>query len=130
VAFPRVALRGQCPAEWWALRFILGVYSPLSIAAMPPVSLVGSSWANRPLGQVCIFSTRRTRLGQCGRGGVSDRVGLAPAGTATTRPYTVRANSRATSRPFLPARALIAWSELLDLRRKGVERKAAATCVG
>jgi hypothetical protein len=27
------------------LRLILGVYSPLSIAAMPPVSLVGLSWA-------------------------------------------------------------------------------------
>jgi hypothetical protein len=33
--------RRQCPAEWWALRLILGVYSPLSIAAMPSVSLVG-----------------------------------------------------------------------------------------
>jgi hypothetical protein len=27
------------------LRLVLGVYSPLSIAAMPPVSLVGLSWA-------------------------------------------------------------------------------------
>jgi hypothetical protein len=39
---------GQCPAEWWALRVILGVYSPLSIAAMPPVSLVGLRWAMDP----------------------------------------------------------------------------------
>jgi hypothetical protein len=31
---------GQCPAEGWGLRLILGVYSPLSIAAMPPASLV------------------------------------------------------------------------------------------
>jgi hypothetical protein len=30
------------------LRLILGVYSPLSIAAMPPVSLVGLSWAMDP----------------------------------------------------------------------------------
>jgi hypothetical protein len=42
------ARRRQCPAEWWALRLILGVYSPLSIAAMPPVSLVGLSWAMDP----------------------------------------------------------------------------------
>jgi hypothetical protein len=28
------ARRRQCPAEWWALRLILGVYSPLSIAVM------------------------------------------------------------------------------------------------
>jgi hypothetical protein len=39
---------GRCPAEWWALRLIVGVYSPLSIAAMPPVSLVGLSWAMDP----------------------------------------------------------------------------------
>jgi hypothetical protein len=38
----------QCPAEWWALRLILGVYLPLSFAAMPPVLLVGSSWAMDP----------------------------------------------------------------------------------
>jgi hypothetical protein len=31
---------------------IVGVYSPLSIAAMPPVSLVGLSWAMGSLGQV------------------------------------------------------------------------------
>jgi len=31
--------RSECPAEWWALRLILGcLYAPLSIAAMPPVS--------------------------------------------------------------------------------------------
>jgi hypothetical protein len=34
--------------EWWALRLILGVYSPLSLTAMPPVSLVGLSWAMDP----------------------------------------------------------------------------------
>jgi hypothetical protein len=38
----------QCPAEWWALRLVVGVYSPLSIAAMPPVSLVGLRWAMDP----------------------------------------------------------------------------------
>jgi hypothetical protein len=38
----------QCPAEWWALRVILGVYSPLSITAMPPGSLAGFSWAMEP----------------------------------------------------------------------------------
>jgi hypothetical protein len=30
------------------LTLILGIYSPLSIAAMPPVSLVGLSWAMEP----------------------------------------------------------------------------------
>jgi hypothetical protein len=38
----------ECPAEWWALMLVLGVYSPLSIAAMPPVSLVDLSWAMDP----------------------------------------------------------------------------------
>src|SRR6266511_4219103 len=35
-------------AEWWALRLLLGVYSPLSIAAIPPESQVGLSWAMDP----------------------------------------------------------------------------------
>jgi len=34
---------------------ILGIYSPLSIAAMPPVWLVGLSWAI-PLGQVAALA--------------------------------------------------------------------------
>jgi hypothetical protein len=33
----------QCPAAWWTLRLILGVYSPLSIAARLSVSRVGVS---------------------------------------------------------------------------------------
>jgi hypothetical protein len=43
---------GQCLAEWWALRLIVGVYSPLSIAAIPPVSQVGFELGHGPLGQV------------------------------------------------------------------------------
>jgi hypothetical protein len=35
---------------------ILGVYSPLSIAAMPPESLVGLSWAMDPFGQVAALA--------------------------------------------------------------------------
>lgn len=43
---PVDATLGQCPAEWWALRLILGVNSPLSIAAVPPpVPLVALRWA-------------------------------------------------------------------------------------
>ncbi len=44
----RGRLAGRCPAEWWSLGLILGVYSPLSIAAMPPVLLVGLRWAMDP----------------------------------------------------------------------------------
>jgi hypothetical protein len=31
---------GQSPAEWWALRLILGAYAPLSRAATSPLSPV------------------------------------------------------------------------------------------
>jgi hypothetical protein len=47
-AHPAGALRlrdGNVPWSGGHLRLVLGVYSPLSIAAMPPVSLVGLSWA-------------------------------------------------------------------------------------
>lgn len=64
--------QGNAPQEWWALRSILDVYSPLSIGGAASIA----GWfelGHGPLGQVCMFSTRRAQLGQSGRDGVSDR---------------------------------------------------------
>ncbi len=52
---------------------ILGAYPPLSIAAMPPVSLVGLSWAMDPWDRFAYSVRGAPSSGQSGRDGVGDQ---------------------------------------------------------
>ncbi|MEU8247893.1 hypothetical protein [Nonomuraea sp. NPDC048916] len=48
--------RGQSPEEWWVFRLSLGVYLPLSIAVMPPVSAGWFELGRGLLGQVAALA--------------------------------------------------------------------------
>jgi hypothetical protein len=68
----RIVLR-PIPRGVVGFELILGAYPPLSIAAMPPVSLVGLSWAMEPSDRFAYSVRGAAQLGQSGRDGIGDQ---------------------------------------------------------